>query len=356
MEKKKKKSLKENIEQLKELWNYFLKRWIIICIFGFTSAGLGLLVSILKKPTYTSTLSFVLDGSSLSSLGGGGLSGLASSIGLGGGASGESVFEGDNLMALVVSKRMIEQSLMQKVPFKNKTYAEYYIEFNEMREAWEEKPHLKKIKFPINSNLKKLSYHQDSILREIYIRLAENALEVKMTSSKVNIINVRCESHSHYFSRHFPETLINEVSKYYIETKTKKAKINYDVLKHQTDSIRVELYNSIAGLASANDNIYGINPAFNIQRVPSARKQVDVQANTAILTELVKNLELARVNLLNNTPLVQIIDSPKYPLEEKKLRKLYGVLIGGFLGGIIILALLLSIKYFKESSQENSLT
>jgi hypothetical protein len=38
-----------------------------------------------------------------------------------------------------------------------------------------------------------------------------------------------------------------------------------------------------------------LNPALNVRRAPSARKQVDVQANTAILTELVKQSELAKV-------------------------------------------------------------
>lgn len=345
--------MRDNIQMLAELWSYFMRRWIIICIFGFGGGAIGLVMAILKQPTYESTLSFALDSSGLSSATGS-LSGLASSIGLGGAAAGESLFEGDNLIALMESKSLVERSLLKRVPNKKITFAEYLIQIRELREQWEDKPHLLKVTYPVNAKRDHFTYHQDSVLRELYRDLIKTMMEVKMTSNKVNIINIKVESSSHYFARHFSNVLIEEVSEFYIQTKTQKAKINYDVLKTQTDSIRQELYNSISGLASANDQIYGLNPAYNSLRVPSAKKQVDIQANTAILTELVKNLELARVNLLNKTPLIQVIDSPRYPLEEKKLRKLHGVIIGGFLGGIIILAILLTIKYIRESLDEPS--
>ncbi len=52
----------------------------------------------------------------------------------------------------------------------------------------------------------------------------------------------------------------------------------------------------------------------NVRRAPSAKRQVDVQANKAILTELVKQTELAKVTLRKETPLIQIIDRPILPL------------------------------------------
>ena len=37
---------------------------------------------------------------------------------------------------------------------------------------------------------------------------------------------------------------------------------------------------------------------------------IDVQANSAIYQELLKQLELAKVTHRNNMPLIQVIDSP----------------------------------------------
>ena len=120
------------------------------------------------------------------------------------------------------------------------------------------------------------------------------------------------------------------------------------ILERQVDSVRSELNGAITGVAVANDNTFNLNPALNVRRAPSARRQVDVQANTAILTELVKQSELAKVTLRKETPLIQVIDSPILPLPKERFGKLKGILIGGFLM-VFLTVLLLSVrKLLKE--------
>jgi hypothetical protein len=65
--------------------------------------------------------------------------------------------------------------------------------------------------------------------------------------------------------------------------------MNLEILQHQTDSIRSVLNEAITGVAVATDNTFNLNPALNVRRTPSAKRQIDVQANTAILTEIVKH-------------------------------------------------------------------
>ena len=136
-----------------------------------------------------------------------------------------------------------------------------------------------------------------------------------------------------------------------MSTKSKKAKINMEILVRQTDSIRGELNGAITGVAVANDNTFNLNPALNVRRAPSARRQVDVQANTAILTELVKQSELAKVTLRKETPLIQVIDRPILPLKNDKLGKAKALIFGGLLAGFLV-ALWLLFK--KMSSELNS--
>ena len=85
-----------------------------------------------------------------------------------------------------------------------------------------------------------------------------------------------------------------------------------------------------------------------ILRVPSQRRQVDVQANTAILNQLVANLELAKVSLRKETPLIQVIDRPILPLETDKKGKLVGILLGGILVGFFTVVFLLLRKLFRD--------
>ena len=139
------------------------------------------------------------------------------------------------------------------------------------------------------------------------------------------------KSENEVFAKTFSETLAKQVSDFYVATKSKKARMNMAILQHQTDSIRAELNGAITGVAVANDNTFMLNPALNVNRAPSAKRQVDVQANTAILTELVKQTELAKVTLRKETPLIQVIDRPILPLPKERVGKVKGIVMGGIL-------------------------
>ncbi|MNY03534.1 hypothetical protein D3C86_1361610 [compost metagenome] len=120
------------------------------------------------------------------------------------------------------------------------------------------------------------------------------------------------------------------------------------VLQKQTDSIRAELNGAITGAASASDETFMLNPAMNVRRSPSVRRQVDVQANTAILTELVKQSELAKVTVRKETPLIQVIDRPILPLPKERFGKGKGLVMGGFLAGFLTVLGLIVRRLLKE--------
>ena len=124
--------------------------------------------------------------------------------------------------------------------------------------------------------------------------------------------------------------------------------MNMAIIEKQTDSIRGILNGAITDVAVANDNTFGLNPALNVQRTSSTRRQIDVQYNVAILAELIKQTELARVALRKETPLIQIIDRPILPLKKEKLGKLMGLIAGGFLGGLLIVSILVFRRLYKQ--------
>ncbi len=120
------------------------------------------------------------------------------------------------------------------------------------------------------------------------------------------------------------------------------------ILQHQADSVRQRLNMAISGVAMANDANPNLNAAMQVLRAPSQQRQVDVQANTAILTELVKNLELAKLALRRETPLIQVIDKPLLPLKVDKLGKLKALVFGGFLAGFFTCLYLVLSMIFKN--------
>jgi hypothetical protein len=338
-------SLKEVLDKGKEWYSYLLSQWKTIILAVIIGAALGLTYSFIKKPDYTASLSFAVEDEKG---GGGGLGsalGLASSLGLDLGGGGGSIFTGSNLTELFKSRSMVEQTLLSPVNSNGKviSLAEMYIQNNEWRDKWENKPKLKGVQFLPDTKRKYFTRAHDSILGEIYQDLSKTGLAVGQKDKKIAIITIDVNSTNELFSKYFTEALVKEVSDFYIATKSKKARMNMAILQKQTDSIRGELNRAITGVAVANDNTFGLNPAMNVRRAPSARRQVDVQANTAILTELVKQTELAKVTLRKETPLIQVIDKPILPLKKEKFGKAKGVVMGGFLAGLLV-ALFLIIR------------
>jgi uncharacterized protein involved in exopolysaccharide biosynthesis len=347
-------SLKELLEKIKE-WVGFLKtKWKLIIAISAIGGILGFVYASFQKPTYKAVMTFVLDDAQ----GGGGMSGamgLASTFGidLGGGGSG-GMFTSSNILELMKSRLVIEKTLLNAVPYSNNgkpetiSLAEYYIRTNELRDKWSKKPALANIQFAPTTDRSNYTLQQDSILQTISAAIIKNNLTIAQKDKKVSIISVEVKTEDQVFSKLFCEQLAKETSDFYIETKSKKARINVDILQKQTDSIRGELNGAITGVASAMDNVFNLNTALSSRAAPSKRKQVDVQANTAILTQIVAQLELAKVTLRKETPLIQVIDQPILPLEKEKLGRLKSLILGGFLAGFLTVLYLVVGKLYKN--------
>lgn len=333
----------ELVYKFQDTYFFLRKKWIIIVLFTLFGVGLGLYYAITRKPKFEASLSFVIEGES----GGNGLANLANTFGLGRtGGAGQSVFTSANILDLLKTRKLVEKTLLQPSHFDiNKSFADLVIDFMGLKEEWGENPKLKNIQFKPNSNPKKLSLNQNEVLQNLHSVIVLNNLKVEIKNPDNTIIYIDVKSENEEFTRYFPEELIKVVSEYYIEAKTRKAKENYLVLKRQTDSVRVELNNAISGVAYANDNTFLLNPAFNVKRVPSAHKEVSVQANQAILTELVKNLEISRMNLLNETPFIEIIDTPTSPINPMKIGKFKGMFLGGIIGVFLIISILIGLNF-----------
>ncbi|CAA9200255.1 hypothetical protein FLA105534_03007 [Flavobacterium bizetiae] len=342
-------SLKELIHKLKEWYNYLISKWKIIFVAGIIGSSLGFAYSFTQKASYTATLTFALEDEK-SSGGLGGALGLASSFGVDLGGGGGSIFSGSNLTELFKSRRMVEQTLLTPVKVNGKiiSLAEMYIQDNKWRTTWNTNPKFKNIQFLSQNNRNHFSRDQDSILGVIYQNLSRTSLSVGQRDKKIAVISMDVVSNNELFSLYFCEALAKEVGEFYVNTKSKKARENMEILEHQVDSVRVELNSAITGVAVANDNTFNLNPALNVRRAPSVKRQVDVQANTAILTELVKQCELAKVTLRKETPLIQVIDKPILPLPKEKFRKIKGIIIGGFLAGFLTVALLVSKRIISK--------
>jgi hypothetical protein len=331
-------SIKDLILKVQKVLFYLISKWKLLLITSLLGGCIGLIYSLTNKPIYKAYLSFALEDDK-----GGGLSsamGLASQFGLDIGNNGGGAFSGDNILELMKSRSMVEEALLSKIYINGRaqSLAELYISFNRFREKWNKDKDLKNLHFLPNSNRDNFTIKQDSVLSVLYSLIIKKNLIVEKTDKKLNIIVIRVDSENELFSKYFAELIAKTVSDFYIDTKTKRSAQNVSILQRQVDSVRRELNLAITGVASSTDANPNSNPFLQRLRVPSQKRQIDVQANTVILSQLVANLEVSKISLRKETPLIQIIDKPILPLQIEKIGK-----IKSFIVGLISLFFLTSI-------------
>ena len=349
-------SLKELIQKLGEWWKYLLSKWLVIVFCAMVGGGIGLLYAFIIKPEYKAVVTFALEDDKQ---GGGGLSGalgLASSLGIDLGTSAGGAFSGANLIELMKSRKMVQKALLNAYIQNDhsKSLADQLLEMTEINQKLIKKGIWRgESFFQVNADPSSFNLQQDSVISVLYelITGSNGILSVAQKDKKISIISVEVNSRNEQFSKFFAESIVKEVADFYVETKSKKARNNVAILQRQADSIRNELNLAITGVATSTDNTFNLNPALNVNRVPSTKKQIDVQANTAILTQLVTNLEMAKVTLLRETPLIQLIDRPTLPLKKDKPGKAKFLLTGGILAGLLTVLYLIVRKMLKQVMQ-----
>jgi hypothetical protein len=343
-------SLVEIISILKVYLNYLLTKWIIILIFGLSGGAIGLIVSLVNKPVYTAHLSFSLMEKSSS----GGLADLASTFGISGlGGGNNSAFSGDNLLEIFKSRYAIEKTLLTPVIYngKKQNLVEVYIEFSEYRKLWaknKKNNKLQYLSYPLGLSREKFTRLQDSVLYSFYEGfIKSNSLLVLRKDKKISIVNMDFTSRNEQFSKMFLETLMDQTYKFYKESKTLQSRANVNMMQHTADSIKA-LYES-AIYKGASISSININQALQFAAVPRIKQEHNAQLYGTVYAEVLKNLETLKLDMARETPMVQIIDMPRYPLKMTRLGKVKGIFIGGILGGILIIAWLLGIRFFKQN-------
>ena len=322
----------EAIKNLKRLLKFLLHKWLLLLIVGIVAGIAGIIYAIYQKPEYKSHLTFALDESE-SGNGVGNFLNLASQFGLNIGG-GKDMFEGDNILEIMKSRRMVENVLLSIDTFNNKPYTliEYYLEKSGMRKNSRT---IKNIHFPAGQPRSSFSYQQDSLLYKMYLRFTDKYIVAQRPDRKLSIYEVNITSPDEKFTKVFTDSLVAKTNDFYTEIRTKKAKETLEILEQRAAAMKANLNSSITSKATVQD--VNVNPAFSEGQVPVQKQQANIQVYGAAYGEMFKNLELARFQYLNEIPLMQIIDHADYPMEKIKSGKFKMAVIFAFFAELLVL-------------------
>lgn len=343
-------TLKEVFQNISEWIAFFLSKWKILLLSGIIGIALGALVSIFKKPVFHAETSFVLEEGDAGGMGQ--MSGLASLVGVNLGSLGSTsgLFQGDNIMELYRSDRMLDETLLSKFD-DNELLIDRFVTFEELDKKWASRVDIPSMDFSVPRA--QFTVSQDSVVKEVAKLIRENQLSVAKPDRKLSIIQVSISSKDEAYAKVFNERLVQNVNTFYLETKTKKSGENLGILQSQADSVRKILDESIGAYAMATDRVPNANPLLSTATIETKKRQIDVQATGAVYEEIVKNLEIAKVNHRNNSPLIQIIDSPRFPLERSEIRLVKGMVLGCIIVGLLTLFVFYFRRLYQKHVQES---
>ncbi|MDP3462554.1 MAG: hypothetical protein Q8S18_07180 [Bacteroidales bacterium] len=276
-----------------------------------------------------------------------GFEGLMAQFGLDvGGSNPGGVFKGDNLVRLFQTRSMIERALLNKVDYRNDSIMCADLLFRSTKHA--RKKEFEGVRFMANRN--EHDAITDSALFLTYEYVRDNVLSVSKPDKKMGFIYVNATHRNPDLAVSFSKVMITTVTDFYIESLTMKARKNLDILRFEADSVRTILDRNLKTTAIETD--LNVNPMWQLMRVDQNRAMIDLQISISLFGELIKNLKLAEISLRKQTPLIQLIEEPRFPLEKVGYKPWKMGLIG-MLAGFLI-ALYLSFRQFGASPRSEA--
>jgi hypothetical protein len=338
-------SLRELIEKGREVLSYLLSKWLLIVSFGIIGAIVGFFLAWIQPIKYTARTSFVAEESKSSM---GGLASLAGQFGLDlGGSSGGGIFAGENLLIFLKSQSLIRETLLTSIDSTSKiTLADRYAEVNELKSEWVENKKIGVINFSTYSN-GNLPRKEDSLL-QVLVDAIGKELSVIRPEKKATFVEVKTTTRDEQLSKLFTERLVQKGTDRYVQSKIKIKSANVGLLQKRADSLGALLNRNTYTAAAAQQVLVDVNPALRMAPVSAEITSREKMMIATIFAEVVKNLELAKFTLQQETPVIQIVDRPYLPLQREKQSKLKGLLIGGILAGFFAIGFLLVQRWWKS--------
>lgn len=318
-------------------------KWLLIVpvLFGI----IGVLYATFHRHKYFAELTFVSNNDNNSSP----YSLLMQQVGIDINNS-NNAFEGDNLIEFLKTRYLIEQTLLTPVLIQGKQQllVDYYLQKSKLSDKWNSSgSSLKGVRFVQDRSTYNLL--QDSAIKLIYKQISPQ-LSIGKPDKKLSIVSITFSGEDEYWVKCFVETLVANATKIYIKAKTAKLQENVNILQSKVDSINSRVYGSLSNIATTED--INVNPIKKTSQIPIQRQQLNLQINNALMVELIKNLELAKIQLNKATPFIQVLDRPILPLDDKKPGRLISGIIGFAVGAITaVLFLVGQIQLIKFKSR-----
>lgn len=163
----------------------------------------------------------------------------------------------------------------------------------------------------------------------------QKELAVAKPDKKMGFFEMNVKMRGEVISVLFSQRLLKSATDFYIETKTKRLLTNVQRLQVKADSLLYMLNRKTYSAADANRLLLDINPAYANPEVSAEISSRDKVLQGTIYAEILKNLEISKTSLIQETPTVQLVDEPVFPLKNNTWLWWEGLLFGAIAGAVL---------------------
>jgi uncharacterized protein involved in exopolysaccharide biosynthesis len=330
-------TLKELILKFREYFEECKKHWKLIFLFSIPFIAYQLYERFTKPATYGASLTFMVNDSQGSSIGGvlGQLTGL----------TGEDEDKLDKILALANSRRTIGNALFHTAEINGKPdyLANHLIREQGLHDKWRKDTMLSAFLFN-SGNVDSFSLVENRAFYALHkVLIGTDVVDPIFTTSsnkKTGIMSFSLRTHSEELTLKLIKTIFNSLSDFYIESTVRKEKESYEILVAKKDSIERVLFRNDISSALHDDRNNSL--LLQVDKVPAKRFSRNNNILTTIYAEVLKNTELAEFALKTATPFITSIDEPIPPIKPLSKGRIKDILIyclsGMFLGVLFVIA------------------
>lgn len=300
-------SLVDFFEGFKSLIYLFLRFWKLLFFITILGSCVGFLFSSSSDSIYRSEIKFIVHEQRPKTLTNSFANNLGFDLNL---VEDLNIFERNTLIDVLKSRDVIQKSLLKSVKYKNKQ-----IKFIDLFRKLYHK------EFDLAQLNKQSSLRKKNIILSIAYNIIVNEfLTIDYYKPNRNILIAELKTKNEFFSINFLSKIFEIVLDDYKHMKIKNIKVlenRIKTLKNETNEL-IKINGNYQSLKSdpLNFNYQGHN--------------LDIDLNMRILKELSEQFEIAKINILNSSRLIQVIDQKPSPLEDEKSSSIYSIVIFGF--------------------------
>lgn len=328
-------TLKDVLETLIQFWReLWRKKWWIIAI-GLLFAGYFGYQATKVTPVFNAKLTYLFNDNS----GGGSLSGLLGSFGLGG----DDKANLNQVMELSKSRNIIQKVLFTKVTLdtlvgKEDYIANHLIALHHYDELWTtEKSDYLGFRFT-SDNLEEFTRKELTALKMLYGRVVgtptiKEPIFTNSFEKATGILTISSRTVAEDLSIEMSKHIFEELRSYYLDNVTKGGKNTLTFTKEKTDSLYSQLKSKESQLSRFNDSHRNLaDPNMMTQR---KMIETEILKLKTMYAEVTKNQEFADFKLNSGLPEIMIIDEPIPPIGMEAASPIIEIIKGLILGGLL---------------------